>query len=72
MAGLDKAITVLFLIVSGSVVLLILSLALHLITDREVFAKAGFVCLIVLVLSLLGILPMYMFQAVMYLISAWK
>lgn len=72
MAGIDKAITVLFLIVSGSLVLLVLSMALHLITDREVFAKVGFVCVIVLMLSLLGILPVYMFQAVMYLIPAWK
>ena len=72
MAGLDKAITVLFLIASGSVVLLILSMALFLITDREVFAKVGFVCVMVLALSLLGILLMYMFQAVfMIFASKW-
>lgn len=72
MAGIDKAITVLFLIVAGAVVSIVLSMALHLITAREVFAKVGFVCAIVLMLSLLGILLMYMFQIAMYLISAWK
>jgi len=72
MAGLDKAITVLFLIASGAVVSIVLSLALFLITDKEGYGKAAVIGLIILVLSLLGILLVYMFQAVMYLISAWK
>lgn len=72
MAGLDKAITVLFLIVAGAVVSIVLSMALYLITSREVFAKVGFVCVIILVLSMLGILLMYMFQAVfMIFASKW-
>ena len=72
MAGLDKAITVLFLIVAGAVVSIVLSMALHLITGREVFAKVGFLCAIILVLSLMGILLMYMFQAVfMIFASKW-
>ena len=72
MAGIDKAITVLFLIASGAVVSTILSMALYLITSREVFGDVGFVCSVVLVLSLLGILLVYMFQIVfMIFASKW-
>ena len=72
MAGIDKAITVLFLIASGAVVSIVLSLALFLITDKEGYGKAAMIGLIILVLSIMGILLMYMFQIAMYLISAWK
>ena len=72
MAGLDKAITVLFLIASGAVVSIVLSLALFLITDKEGCEKAAAIGLIILVLSMLGILLMYMFQAVfMIFASKW-
>ena len=72
MAGLDKAITVLFLIASGAVVSIVLSMALFLITDKEGYGKAAMIGLIILVLSMLGILLMYMFQAVfMIFASKW-
>ena len=72
MAGIDKAITVLFLIASGAVVSIVLSLALFLITDKEGYGKAAMIGLIILVLSMLGILLMYMFQAVfMIFASKW-
>ena len=72
MAGIDKAITVLFLIASGAVVSIVLSLALFLITDKEGYGQAAMIGLIILVLSMLGILLMYMFQAVfMIFASKW-
>lgn len=72
MAGIDKAITVLFLIASGAVVSIVLSMALFLITDKEGYGKAAMIGLIILVLSMLGILLMYMFQAVfMIFASKW-
>ena len=72
MAGIDKAITVLFLIASGAVVSIVLSLALFLITDKEGYGKAAVIGLIILALSMLGILLAYMFQAVfMIFASKW-
>ena len=72
MAGIDKAITVLFLIASGAVVSIVLSLALFLITDKEGYGKAAMIGLIILALSMLGILLVYMFQAVfMIFASKW-
>ena len=72
MAGIDKAITVLFLIASGAVVSIVLSLALFLITDKECYGKTAVIGLIILALSMLGILLVYMFQAVfMIFASKW-
>ena len=72
MAGIDKAITVLFLIASGAVVSIVLSLALFLITDKEGYGKTAVIGLIILALSMLGILLVYMFQAVfMIFASKW-
>lgn len=72
MAGIDKAITVLFMISSGAVVSTVLSLALFLITDKEGYEKAAAIGLMVLVLSVLGILLAYMAQFVfMIFASKW-